>query len=480
MTEKKDQNEPKKELSAADKIMLKKQKGGFLTKKKIIIGAVFLSMLVIAGGMNEKNKDSKNVKLKNNEIDTGQQYENANAEQIETSKKIDELRAEKASQVGSSHVDKLQPKAASAATPPDIFADENKAAVAAASTPSKNSLDTNAGIDSIGAAQQPQIRNVVIETVEKEVPVIIKAEYDWRKDPNLINYFVNGQPINNGGAQNNGQGGNQQNGGGQQGNELVSDFAFNTAYKDQQAEKQQAAAEAIRQGGQQGQGGNNAQTNATNTPAQEQIAPNVVLARVGDLPPALLLTPIVSTHNSHVRAKIYGGALNGGVVTGTFEQTDTAIAIKFNRLTLPNVPRSIEIEAVALDYETASTALATSVNRHIPARFLGELVKEFGNSYANALAENNNNANSRTIVNENTGAVTQIVEATTQRKTTREIVREAAANSVRSGTEVLLENIPKKPTVKVKGDLPLGVYFLKDLEIDGETAKLLNKQPVYK
>lgn len=467
---------PEKELSVADKIMLKKQKGGFFTKRKVIVAALLLVGFVFAVGMNDKNKDAKNVKLKTNEVDTGQQYENANAEQIANAKKIDELRAAAASEAGGSHVDKLQPQAASAVQG-DIFANENQPTVAAASVPNKSSLDANAGNLASGNIQgQPQTRNVVLETVEKEIPVIIKAEYDWRKDPSLINYFANGKPLNNGGEQIN-QGGGQQNG--DNGGVGQSDFAFNKAYQEKQKAQQEAANQAMQQSNQQaqGQGGNFQQVNS-DTPAQ--IAPNVSLVRVGDLPPALLLTPIVSTHNSHVRAKIFGGVLNGGIVTGGFEQTDTAIAIKFNRLTLPNVPHSIEIEAVALDYETASTALATSVNRHIPERFLGELVKEFGNSFANSLAENNSNANSRTIVNENTGAVTQIVEATTQRKTTREIVREATANSVRSGTEVLLENIPKKPTVKVKGDLPLGVYFLKDVVIDGETAKLLNRQPIYK
>ncbi|WP_304333828.1 DotG/IcmE/VirB10 family protein [Conchiformibius steedae] len=431
-------------------------------KGKIGLALLGTMVGVMALGAMSGNQDKKNVQMRADAVDSGRAADATDPAHLQAIKEYDEQRAAAASAAGASHMDTLTAKTASAAADP--FAASQPQQPTAASSPSPD-----------GGYPPPQPVQPVVQTqtveIIKEVQVPVVAPYDWTQDSSLLTYFVNGQPTGGNYAQPAVQ---QQ---AQQGQQRQDGFGFvqNASHKQAQQQQAQAVPSNHQQAG--------VVPQQTAAAQDRQPAPpenQITLIRVGDLSPASLQTPIVSTEQSVVRARVVSGPLKGAILTGQFQQGQNSVAVTFNRMTLPNVPNSITINAVALDYKKASTALATSVNRHIPERFLGTLISAFGNRYAQALAGNNNVSSTRTVINEATGQATQISDSGTRRKTSKEILREAGADSVAQTTAMLNELIPQTPTVKVKRDLEIAVYFMEDLNVDAQTADLINFNHVYK
>lgn len=428
-------------------------------KGKIGLALLGTMVGVMALGAISGNQDKKNVQMRAGAVETGRAADATDPAHLQAIKEYDEQRAAAASAAGASHMDTLTAQTASAAADPFTASQPQQPAAASGPYPDN------------GYPQpvQPVVQTQTVEVI-KEVQVPVVAPYDWTQDSSLLTYFVNGQPA--GGSytqpavQQQVQQGQQQDG-----------FAFMQNSAHRQAQQQQA--QAVQSNNQQA-GVIQQQTAAAQDRQPAPPENQITLIRVGDLSPASLQTPIVSTEQSVVRARIVSGSLKGAILTGQFQQGQNSVAVTFNRMTLPNVPNSIPINAVALDYKKASTALATSVNRHIPERFLGMLISAFGNRYAQALAGNNNISSTRTVINEATGQATQISDSGTRRKTSKEILREAGADSVAQTTAMLNELIPQTPTVKVKGNLEIAVYFMEDLNVDEQTADLINFNPVYK
>ncbi len=90
-----------------------------------------------------------------------------------------------------------------------------------------------------------------------------------------------------------------------------------------------------------------------------------IIQKAGDMLFAVVETSVNSDEPGPVLARIVSeGPLQGARVMGTFERQDTKLFIRFNVLSMPNIPQSITIDAVAVDPETARTSLATAVDKH--------------------------------------------------------------------------------------------------------------------
>ena len=421
-------------------------------KGKVGAGLLAGVVAIVAIGAMSGGGKKNNVEMRTDEVDAGRAVDSTDPEHIKAIKEYDDKRAQAASEAGASHFDTITAQSNASETA-DPFV-----------TPPADSTSTDQ-VQDIGdtygdgsATQGTGIPQVVEITTIKEVPVNVQAPYDWRNDPSLLAYFVNGQP------------------GGQQGGYTIQQNQGLAEERQRKLQEQQQRAQAQLQNA----GGNLGRQPESMAAGNATKQPMVTLMRVGDLPPATLLTPIVSDEKSIVRARIEAGPLRGAILTGSFQQNDKSVSVMFNRMTLPNVPQSIPVNAVALDYAQASTALATSVNRHIVPRFIGTLISAFGSRYADALKSNNQHSNSRTVVNEQTGNQTQIIESGTDKRTTKDIVREAGADSISEGTAIITDLIPKTPTVKVKGNIAIGIYFMEDLNVSQDVANLINFEPVYK
>lgn len=463
------ENQPKgRKAEVLDK--LKKNKGK-------VFALTVLAVLVLGALNNKDNGEKAASNVGYSKVDTGKASESVDPEYAEDVREANRRAAAEAEERGGNFMGTLPPKSLSEQ---DMFK--------TASAPTDDLAGNAASAPAVNVANPEQYQTRVevheIKTI-KEVPVPVDVKYDWRKDPSLINYFDNegvagGQGMTAAGTDlftrgASGSASNQQNGINNTANvEITSNGR--SVYSGSSS----ISADGV-QGGVAGSGSVSGAAGygfGANQSQQQQA--QVTLAKVGDLSPSILQTKIVSTNGgSVVRGQIVAGTLKGGVLTGTYTQQGNAVSINFKTLNLPGVSQSIPINAVALDYNEASTALASSVNRYIFPRLLGTLVTAFGARYAQILSGNNSYANSRSVVNEITGNATQIIESGSNPKTTKQIFREAGAQTISEGANMLNGLIPTEAKVTVDSNLPFGLYFTSDLIVDKKIADEMENQRMF-
>lgn len=280
---------------------------------------------------------------------------------------------------------------------------------------------------------QPQIQ-IHEKVIYQEVAVPMEEAYDYKKDTGLIALFNAA--------------------------EAPQSFALtsvsNRALREQIAKEKTAEQREMQQ---------QAKNNESNVGNQNSSL--VTINKVGDLVPATLQTGIDSRNPSIIRVKIESGPLTGAVLTGSWEQSNESVGVTLNMMNLPNAEKSIPVNAVLLDYKTASSALASSVNRHLPERTLAAFASTFFKSFAASMS--NNNLTGQTTIATSTGSTVSTSSSTP--KTNKEMVKEAGAEAIGTATDQLMALVPQKPTVKVKSNMEVAVYFTEDLQLD---KKLLN------
>lgn len=190
----------------------------------------------------------------------------------------------------------------------------------------------------------------------------------------------------------------------------------------------------------------------------------------GDLIAAVLETGINTTRPSMVRAVIQEGDLAGAVLVGNFAKNGLSVTVNFDTLMIPELKRSFPMSAVAVDFKDASTALAHSVNRHIPERLLFNLASSYGKNYADILRNNNQTQESVSKIGNSSEVSNKTV---TRPKTPREINREAGAQAISDSLKVVQEAIPSEPTIKVRGNSEIGVFFTADFVLPADVYESL-------
>lgn len=105
--------------------------------------------------------------------------------------------------------------------------------------------------------------------------------------------------------------------------------------------------------------------NATAAPAAE----GQIFAKSGDIFYAVLETGVNSDTPSPVMARIVDGPFKGAKAIGSLTRQDDRVVLHFTTLNVQGMPRSIGFNAVAIDTETAHTALASDVDHHYLLRY---------------------------------------------------------------------------------------------------------------
>ncbi|MBA2654553.1 MAG: hypothetical protein H0U71_05755 [Gammaproteobacteria bacterium] len=173
----------------------------------------------------------------------------------------------------------------------------------------------------------------------------------------------------------------------------------------------------------------------------------------GDIMMAVLTSTVNSDENSPVIAQIVSGKLRGGKLIGQFTLLKKKVLITFNKLNMPGKPGSLGINAVAIDPETAHTALADCVNNHYWLRY-GTL---FASSFLSGLADAISQQGSQT----STGAGGILV--THDPLSTGQTVAVALGAVGSQYASVLGSNFTRPPTVYVYAGNSIGILFMQDL-----------------
>lgn len=202
------------------------------------------------------------------------------------------------------------------------------------------------------------------------------------------------------------------------------------------------------------------QSSVTTTTSTAQMSAGAPIIKAGAIMFAVLETALDSDEPSPILATIVEGPYKGARLVGNFQRTHKKVVVSFNLINIPSYAQSIPINAVAIDPDTARTALADNVNSHYLLRY-GTL---FGSSFIEGLAK----------ATEESGSTTNVTFGIT---TTSTPVLDAKDKLIVAGGQVgkrfaqtMSSIFHTPPTVKVNAGGGIGILFMTDVAINAPTA----------
>ena len=194
-----------------------------------------------------------------------------------------------------------------------------------------------------------------------------------------------------------------------------------------------------------------------NTGTQASGIGAIPISKAGDIHVAVLETGINSDEPSPILAKIVSGPLKGTRLIGSINVTGEKVILAFTTASIPRHPKSVGIQAVAIDANTSRTALATSVDNHYFLKYGVLLGATFLGGFADALTNNN-----KTTIVQNG----QVIQVPNGDMTTKELTQQGLgsvgkelANQAKQTSQAL------KPTITVDSGTAMGILILSDFVI---------------
>jgi polyhydroxyalkanoate synthesis regulator phasin len=218
-------------------------------------------------------------------------------------------------------------------------------------------------------------------------------------------------------------------------------------------------------GGEEKKGKEDKESNATNSTSNNpNTAENIgsaasgsILTKAGDIMFAVLDTTVNSDQPGPVMATIVSGKFKGGKLLGSLTRTPDKqrVILKFNLLNMPEFEKTVSINAVAINPDTARTAIASEVDNHYLLRYGSLFAANFIYGYAQALQ-----MSGTVTTDESSGdKTTENADLSTEEKAIMGLGE--VGNKL---NEVLSEVFDKDPTVWVDSGVGLGILFLQDVK----------------
>jgi intracellular multiplication protein IcmE len=115
-----------------------------------------------------------------------------------------------------------------------------------------------------------------------------------------------------------------------------------------------------------------------------------IMAKAGTVMFAVLDTAVNSDEQGPVMATIVEGEFKGGKLLGSldvFGRDADRVRLTFNKLILPTMPQSISVNALAIDPNTARTALSSHTDHHYLLRYGSLFASSFLQGYGQAVMQ---------------------------------------------------------------------------------------------
>lgn len=207
-------------------------------------------------------------------------------------------------------------------------------------------------------------------------------------------------------------------------------------------------------------GSNEQSTQPVATPptAEEMLGP--VIYKAGDIVFGVLETSVNSDEPGPVLGKIVQGPLKGSKIIGTLSipsEWSKKAALQFSVLNVPAMDHSIGLNAVAIDADTARTALATEVDNHYILRYGTLFASSFLSGMSQAVLDAI--ANPGFEIDENGVIIVDSAKATT---------RDILLTGLGGVGEAVGENLnfwERPVTIKIASGTGIGLLFLSDLRL---------------
>lgn len=170
---------------------------------------------------------------------------------------------------------------------------------------------------------------------------------------------------------------------------------------------------------------------------------------------AVLDTSINTDEKTPIMARVVTGPLKGAKLLGKFERVNKKVLLTFSLLNSPSLDTSLKINTVAIDPDTARTAVGGTVNNHYLLRY-GTL---FASAFISGLADSLKSANTTTLPSLLGPVVIQKPLNTTQSGLV------ALGKVGDRYSSVMEKNFYTPPTVKIPAGTGLGILFMSDVGV---------------
>jgi intracellular multiplication protein IcmE len=196
--------------------------------------------------------------------------------------------------------------------------------------------------------------------------------------------------------------------------------------------------------------------------AAGQAAEQPPIVKAGTIMFAVLDTALNSDEPSPILATIVEGPYKGAKLVGNFQRVNKKVLVSFNLINIPSYASSIPINAVAIDPNTARTALADDVNSHYLLRY-GTL---FGSAFIDGLARATEESGSTTVVSFGQFSNSTPILDTGEKLTI------AGGEVGKRFAQAMGSIFHTPPTVKVNAGGGIGILFMTDIAINAPAAPI--------
>jgi len=184
---------------------------------------------------------------------------------------------------------------------------------------------------------------------------------------------------------------------------------------------------------------------------------NEDIVKAGSVMFATLDTSINTDETTPIMGTIVSGPYKGSKLVGEFKRVDKKVMLTFNVLNVPSLRKTVPINAVAIDPNTARTAVGGQVNSHYLLRY-GSL---FASAFAAGLSDALMTANTQEIQSPFMGTTVRLGQPLSAEQAS--LV--AVGNVGRQYSNVMQQNFNRPPTVKIPAGVGLGLLFMQDTAI---------------
>lgn len=204
-------------------------------------------------------------------------------------------------------------------------------------------------------------------------------------------------------------------------------------------------------------GANGGGANSAAMSAAAAAANEGPIFKAGSVLFAVIETSINSNENSPIMANIVTGPLRGSKLLGSFVREHTSLLISFSVLSDPDYPHSLAVNAVAIDPNTARTALTGDVDNHYMLRYGSLFAASFLQGISQAVM--NNGVSSDCLFGGFGCTLTQTPLNTNQQ------IAVGLGNVGQAYSQHMGENYNLPPTVRIAAGTGIGVLLMGDLTL---------------
>ena len=187
--------------------------------------------------------------------------------------------------------------------------------------------------------------------------------------------------------------------------------------------------------------------------------------KAGSVMFATLDTSINSDEDTPIMASIVSGPLKGSKLLGKFVRVDKKVKLQFNLLNIPTQPKSTPMSAVAIDPDTARTAVSGEVDNHYLLRYGSLFASAFLAGVSDAVLQGNSQTQCigfTCITSHNSFNTGQAALA-------------GAGKVGQQYSNIMKGNFTMPPTIKIAGGTGVGILLMQDLTLPQLNPSITNK-----